>query len=102
MAGGGDLREMQVGDHVVAFDGRVLEVFNDADGSIRMHVARMKVKVKPGLKNRLYVELRAERRGSPRAIFEVQPEDRPEFEELMAAVEEARATAMAARGELPD
>ncbi len=102
MAAADDIREMEVGDHVVAFDGRVLEVFNDADGSIRMHVARMKVKLKPGFKNRLYVELRAERRGSPRAVFEVQPDDRPAFEELMAEVEEARATAMAARGELPD
>lgn len=94
--------EVAVDELVLQFDGRVLEVFNDPDGSIRMHVSRMKIKMKPGLKKRLYVELRAQRRNTPRAIFEVKPEERPAFDELMAAVEEARAAALAERGELPD
>lgn len=59
------IHEVAVDDLVVAFDGRVVEVFNDPDGSIRMHVSRMKIKTRPGFKSHLYVELRAERRNTP-------------------------------------
>ena len=87
MAGDGEFYEVAIDELVLQFDGRVLEVFNDPDGSIRMHVSRMKIKMKPGFKKRLYVELRAQRRNTPRAIFEVKPEERPAFDELMAAEE---------------
>lgn len=90
MSGGGDIREVVVGDRIIAFDGRVVEIFNGSGTapSLRLHVARMRVKVQPTWKDRLQVELRQERRGNW-AMFEVRPEERPAFEALMADIRSA-------------
>lgn len=91
MDGADALEEVPVGDMVIAFDGRVLEVLNGANGSMRVHVSRMKAKVRPTRKGRLYVEISASRRATAREIFEVMPEERPGFEELWSRVEGAAA-----------
>jgi len=90
MTGGMGTREVLVGERVLTFDGRVLDVFNGPDGALRVHVRRMRMKVEPTRKSRLYVQVTAERRNTPREIFEVEPEDRPAFEELVAEIAAAR------------
>ncbi len=87
------MREVRAGRHVLTFDGRVLEVFNGSDGSVRVHVARMRLKVSEGRKGRLVVEVTAERRNTPRAVFDVDAEERAAFEPFIAQVRAAAAAA---------
>lgn len=98
VASDGPVREIFVGDRVFLFDGRVLEVLNGDGGSLRVHVAQMKLEVKPTWRDRLFVEITSARRNTPRDNFEVMPEDRPALEALVAEVEEARAMLAAERG----
>ena len=93
----GGVEEVAVGRMIVAFDGRIVEILNGSAGSLRVHVARMKAKVSPTRKDRLYVEITAPRRSTEREIFEVDASERPAFEALWARVE---AAAVAARAEL--
>ncbi len=82
------------GDRNDRLDGGVVELFigSGAAPSLRLHVARMRVKVQPTWKDRLQVELRQERRGNW-AMFEVRPEERPAFEALMDDIRSAIAAA---------
>ena len=90
MSGGGEIREVVVDDRIVAFDGRVVEIFNGSGTapSLPLHVARMRVEVQPTWKDRQQVELRQERRGN-RAMLEARPQARPAFEALMADIRSA-------------
>jgi hypothetical protein len=85
VSGGGEIREVVAGDRIIAFVGRVVEIFSGSGtaASLRLHATRMRVKVQPTWADRPQVELRQERRGN-RAAFEVRQEGRPAFEALMA------------------
>ena len=89
MSRDGQIQEVFVGDYLLAFDGRVLEVFNTHEGFNRIHIAHMRLKVQEGRKGRLLVEVTARRRNTPREIFEVKPEERPMFEAMVAEIREA-------------
>lgn len=89
MSDEGRTQELLVGDYLLAFDGRVLEIFNTHEGFNRIHIAHMRLKVREGRKGRLLVEVTARRRNTPREIFEVQPEERPLFEAMIAEIREA-------------
>jgi len=96
VAEGGEIREVVVGDRIIAFDGRVVKIFNGSgsSSSVRLHVGPMRAKVRRTSKDRLQVELRQERRGNW-ILFEVQPEERPAFEPFMAEIEASMAAAAA-------
>jgi hypothetical protein len=96
----GSVDEVAVGEMVITFDGRVLEILNGSEGSLRVHVGRMKAKVSPTRKDRLYVEITARRRNTPREIFEVDASERPAFEALWARVQAAAAAAAGEPGGL--
>lgn len=87
MSSDGRILEAFVGDYLLAFDGRVLEVFN------RIHIAHMRLKVREGRKGSLLVEITARRRNTPREIFEVKPAERPAFEAIIGEVRAAAESA---------
>jgi hypothetical protein len=85
--------EVWVGDSLLAFDGRVLEVFGFPGSlSMRYHVRNMELSVDPpDRKGRHWVNLRAAR-GSGGCSFDVEPEDWPAagpfFDRVLAAIPE--------------
>ncbi len=62
----GEFDQVAVGEMIISFDGRVLEILNGTEGCLRVHAGRMKAKVNPTRKDRLYVEIRARKRNTPR------------------------------------
>ncbi len=80
-----------VGDSLLAFDGRVLEVFGFPGSlSLRFHVRNMELSVDPpDRKGRYWVNIRATR-GSGGCSFHVEPQDWPAagpfFDRVFAAI----------------
>ena len=90
-------REVVVGEHVLTFNGRVLDVFNGHHGAIRVHVARMELDLVDGGKGRLMVKVTSERGNTPIETILVEPEDRPAVESLLADVQSAAEDERSAR-----
>ena len=90
-------REVVVGEHVLAFDGRILDVFNGHHGAIRVHVARMQLDVAEGRRGRLVVKVTSQRGNTPIETIMVEPEDRPAAESLIAEIQTAAAGAESER-----
>jgi hypothetical protein len=83
-----DGEEIWIGDSLVVFDGRVLEVFGfRGSESLRFHVRNLDVEVaEPDRKGRRLLTLRPASRGSGGCAFEVSPEDWAAAESLLARV----------------
>lgn len=92
-----ELRELVLGEHILTFDGRILDVFNGHHGAIRVHVARMQLDVTEGRKGRLVVKVTSQRGNTPIETIMVEPEDRPAVESLIAEIRAAAAGAESGR-----
>jgi hypothetical protein len=71
--------EVWAGDSLLAFDGRVVEVFGfSGSESIRFHVRNVELEVgEPDRKGRRSVRIKPASRGSGGCMFEVSEEDWP-------------------------
>lgn len=87
------LRELVVGEHILTFDGRILDVFDGHHGAIRVHVARMRLDVTDGRRGTLVVKVTSERRNSPIETLMIEPEDRPAAESLLGKIQTATVSA---------
>lgn len=92
MPGSSEIREAAADKAILAFDGRVLEVFNyKTESSHRFHVARMSVSLRKGL-GKMILKLKHEVGGAG-VYLDVKSAQQPAVEELVAALEEAIAQA---------
>ena len=82
------MTEAWAGDNLLAFDGRVLEVFgHPADPSARFHAAALQLELgEPDRKGRRDLLLRATARHSGGLMLSIPPEDWAAVEPLLDAV----------------
>lgn len=92
-----EVREVVVDEHVLTFDGRVLDVFNGRHGAIRVHILRMQIETSEARKGHLLVKFTATRGNTPIETIDVAPENRPAMEALIAELNEAIADAKASQ-----
>jgi hypothetical protein len=84
--------EVWLGDSLLAFDGRVLEVFGfSGSESLRFHVRNIEITVEdPDRKGRRWLRVKPASKGSGGCMFEVAPEDWPPLapfiDRVMAAI----------------
>lgn len=84
--------EVWAGDSLLAFDGRVVEVFGfSGSESIRFHVRNMELEVgEPDRKGRRSIRIKPASRGSGGCMFEVSEEDwaavGPFLDRVLAAI----------------
>jgi hypothetical protein len=85
------IEEAWFGDSLVAFDGRVLEVFGfPGSESLRYHVRNMEVEVgEPDRRGRRAVTFKPASRGSGGCRLELAPDDWPAAEALIERVMQA-------------
>ena len=80
--------EVWAGDSLLAFDGRVLEVFGFASSeSLRFHVRNVEIELQdPDRKGRRWLRIKPAGRGSGGCMFELEPEDLPQVEPFIDRV----------------
>jgi hypothetical protein len=80
--------EIWAGDTLLAFDGRVLEIFGfPGHESLRFHVRNIEVEFQePDRKGRRWLRIKPASSGSGGCMFEVKPEDLPQIEPFIDRV----------------
>lgn len=85
------MEEIWVKDILLAFDGRVVEVFGfPGSESLRFHIANLRLDIDgPSRKGRYMIQLKPQSRGSGGCAFEVESHEWPEVGPFLDRITEA-------------